>query len=249
MKPNRNKIGEYGAIGLAALVVAVVVFLPDDEPSPPEPRSKPILVCIDSTKSTDDVRGKYRVDLESLVRRSASHQDHFLAAACGANATGEVDWPVSRWFREGRSEGDFPQQELDRQIEVVINGEDEQEKEGIVDLLERESKESTPIGEMLAVTGRQCAQVGGDCEIYLFTDGEWADGLLRVKTGISEEERERYLDTYDSELEGLSGTTVNFIGVGLKTEMGELRLAEAKSIAEDLVRQAGGTMGNWTARL
>jgi hypothetical protein len=121
--------------------------------------------------------------------------------------------------------------------------------EGIKDLLQVQSHDGTPIGEMLAVTARQCEQAGGDCAIYIFTDGEWADKLLRVSDGISKEEREDYLDVYVDRLSGLSGSTVNFVGVGLGTRMGEVHLDEAHQIVSELVEKSGGTMGFWTTRL
>lgn len=244
MKTNRKQILKYAVFALIALVVLAVVFLPQEEDPPPPPRMQPILVCIDSTESTDDVRDKYRVDLEKVVRQAAFHQDHLLAAACGANATGEVDWPVGRWFRATYSD-DFANQELGKQADIVIDG--NAEKEGIVDLLEVDSKETTPMGEMLAVTARQCD--GEGCQIYFFTDGEWADDLLRVKNGVSDEEREQYVDVYADRLEGLEGSTVHFIGVGLGTAIGEVALDEAKSVAKELVEEAGAEMGYWKTRL
>lgn len=244
MKTNRKQLFKYAVFALIGLVVLAIVFLPQEDDKAREPRSQPILVCIDSTESTDDVRDKYQVDLEKVVRQAAFHQDHLLAAACGANATGEVDWPVGRFFRATYSE-DFANQELEKQADIVIDG--NEEKEGIVDLLEIDSKETTPMGEMLAVTARQCD--GGGCQIYFFTDGEWADDLLRVKDGVSDEERERYVDAYADRLEGLEGSTVHFIGVGLGTVIGEVALDEAKSVAKELVEEAGGEMGYWKTRL
>jgi hypothetical protein len=168
-----------------------------------------------------------------------------LAAACGANATGEVDWPVGRWFRATHSSDRFAKEELEKQAEIVIEGNDE--KEGIVDLLDVDSKETTPMGEMLAVTANQCN--GDGCQIYFFTDGEWADRLLRVKGGISGSERKRYIETYLDSLDGLKDSTVNFIGVGIGTEIGAVALGEARLVAMELVEDAGGKMGLWKARL
>lgn len=246
MKINRERATGAAAIAVALLVMAAIVFLPGTEPAAEPPaHSQEVLICVDSTESTDGVREKYRVDLEKVVHRAALRQDHLLAAACGANATGEVDWPVGRWFRAEYSNPRFAKEELESQGEVVIDG--NEEKEGIVDLLEVDSKETTPMGEMLAVMARQCD--GAGCQIYFFTDGEWADRLLRVKDGISETERERYLEAYGDKLDGLAGSTVNFIGVGLGTNIGEVELAEAKSVAEELVEEGGGEMGLWRTRL
>ena len=247
MKIEKPGVAEVASVVLALAVLAVIVFLPGNEPAAEPPaHSQQILVCVDSTESTDDVRNKYQVDLEKVVRRAAFRQDHLLAAACGANATGEVYWPVGRWFRTTYSNDRFAKEELESQAEIVIEGTDE--KEGIVDLLDIDSKETTPMGEMLAVTARQCD--GDGCQIYFFTDGEWADHLLRVKGGISDSERKRYLKTYDVDrLGGLEGSTVNFIGVGLGTEIGEVALDEARSVAMELVEEAGGKMGLWKTRL
>lgn len=244
---DKTKALQILALVLAVIVAGALVVLPDSESPAKRPaNSRPVLVCIDSTESTDDVRDEYLADLEKVVRQAALHQDHFLAAACGANATGEVNWSVSRWFRALSSKERTAKEELEYQAEVVIEG--NEERKGIVNLLDVESKESTPIGEMLAVTARQCD--GKGCVIYFFTDGEWADGLLHIKDKVSDEERRNYLETYDAEkLGGLDGSIVHFYGVGLKTKIGELRLNEAKSIAEELIEESGGEMGDWRARL
>jgi hypothetical protein len=244
---DKTKLLQILAVVLALIVAGALVVLPGGESPAKRPtNSRPVLVCIDSTESTDDVRDEYLADLEKVVRQAAFHQDDFRAAACGANATGEVNWSVSRYFRALSSKEQTARQELEYQAGVVIEG--NEEKRGIVELLDVESRETTPIGEMLAVTARQCD--GEGCQIYFFTDGEWADDLLHIKDGVSDGERRLYLSTYDSEkLNELDGSTVNFYGVGLKTEIGELRLNEAKSIAEELVEEGGGKMGDWRARL
>lgn len=246
MKVGKTEWGEILVGVLVAIAVAAIVFLPGSEADPEPPKnSKTILICIDSTVSTDGDRDKYAVDIEKVVRQAAFHQDHLLAAACGANATGEVYWPVGRYFRAGRSNQRFAREELESQADKVIEG--DEEKEGILDLLEVESRETTPMGEMLAVTAQQCD--GDRCQAYYFTDGEWADHLLQVKEGISEQERERYLDAYGQRLDGLKGSTVNFIGVGLGTSIGAVALDEAKEVAAELLEEAGAEMGRWRARL
>lgn len=246
MNVSKTEIGEIAAVALVAIAVAAIVFLPGSEADPKPPaNTRTILICIDSTESTDDVRDKYQVDLEKVVQQAAFRQDHLLAAACGPNATGNVDWPVGRWFRTSYSKDSFAKEELEDQADGVINGNDE--KEGIVDLLDVVSSETTPFGEMLAVTARQCA--GDGCQIYFFTDGEWADHLLRIKGGISEDERSQYVEAYVPRLSGLEGSTVHFVGVGLGTKIGELRLDEARSVSAELVEKAGGEMGYWKARL
>jgi hypothetical protein len=241
---------QIASVALAAIVVAAIVFLPGGSTVADPPQAQPVLVCIDSTVSTDDVRAKYQVDAESIVRQAARNQNHLYAAACGANATGNVDWPVEERFRTTYSSEILSKQELNHQVREVINGpEEDAQEQGIVDLLAVVSKETTPIAEMLAVTARQCEQAGGECQIYMFTDGEWADGLMRIKDGVSRHERRRYLQVYVPRLRGFAGSTVNFVGVGLGTEVGEVRLDEARSVASELVEQAGGRMGHWTTRL
>ncbi len=246
---NRSAMGKPQLYTLIAVVLALVglFFLiglgEDDSKS----HAGPVLMCIDSTVSTDDVRDKYKTDADTLVSRAAHKEAHFYAAACGANATGEVDWPVSKWFRGTYSSDALNREQLNHQADEVMEG--TLAKEGIADLLEVESHDGTPLGEMLAVTARQCEQAGGHCAIYLFTDGEWADGLLHVRDGVSKQDRERYLETYVPRLGGLEGSTVNFVGVGLGTSIGEVSLDEAKTVAQDLVEGAGGKMGFWTTRL
>lgn len=248
MKLSRAGMGKPQAITLGIVLLALVLMLLlIGNGGEGGTHSEPVLICIDSTTSTDKVRPKYEQDINDVVRRAALHQAHFYAAACGANATGEVDWPVSKRFEGTYSGKSLNEEQLEHKAEQVMLG--TSRSEGIKDLLEEESHDGTPIGEMLAVTARQCKQAGGGCAIYLFTDGEWADGLLRVRDGISKEERERYLKVYAHRLSGLSGSTVNFVGVGLGTHMGEVRLDEAHSIVTELVEEAGGTMGFWTTRL
>lgn len=236
-----------------AIVIIVVVCLlalmffligrGETEPA----HAQPTLVCIDSTVSTDDVRDKYEVDLETVVQRAAVHRANFYAAACGANSTGEVNWPVHKRFASDYSSESLAREQLEHQADEVKEG--TAHSEGTDDLLDTVSHDGTPLGEMLAVTARQCEQAGGECAIYLFTDGEWADGLLRIRDGVSERERRRYLEAYEEKLGGLRGSTVNFVGVGLGTVVGEVRLDEARAIAADLIEAAGGEPGFWTARL
>lgn len=248
MRMGRSQIALMTLVGLA---VAAIVFIPGGSGGVDLPPAEPVLVCIDSTKSTDDVRRKYMSDTELLVRRTASRQDRLLVAACGANATGEVDWPVKRRFKMTYPSEVLARQQLQHQVREVIDGrgEGEERKIGIVDLIESVSKETTPVGEMLAVAARQCEHERGGCQIYMFTDGEWADELLRIKDGITDREIARYLRSYVPRLGGLSGSTVNFVGVGLGTQVGELRLDEARSIASELIEEAGGKVGFWTTRL
>lgn len=233
--------------GLA--IIAAVLFLAwlaeDSRPNDPAP----VVVCIDSTVSTDEVRGSYLPDLEVLARRVAGRQGRFYAAACGANATGSVNWPVHKHFV---TKGNYSGARIDEQIDNQVNGvvEGSEKSEGLEDLIATSSTlDGTPLGEMLGVAARQCAHIGLDCTIYLFTDGEWADKLLRVRDGVSADEEEAYVDAYVPRLEGLAGTEVNFIGVGYGTNVGEVHLGEARDVAAALVEGAGGEMGDWTVRL
>lgn len=231
-----------------AVVVAVAVLAGLGEESPPSDPA-PAIVCIDSTVSTDEVRGSYLPDLEVLARRVAGRQGRFYAAACGANATGSVNWPVRKHFvTKGDYNEDRVREQIANQVKNMIEG--SEKREGLEDLIGVSSTlQGTPLGEMLAVAARQCAHVGPDCTIYLFTDGEWADNLLRVRDGVSDSEEEAYLDAYVSRLEGLAGTEVNFVGVGYGTSLGEVHLGEARDVAAALVEGAGGEMGDWTVRL
>lgn len=231
-----------------AIVAAVLFFAwlaEDSRPSDPAP----VVVCIDSTVSTDEVRGSYLPDLEVLARQVAARQGRFYAAACGANATGSVNWPVHRHFV---TKGKYNEARTDEQVANQVKGvvEGSEKTEGLEDLITTSSTlDGTPLGEMLAVAARQCAHIGLDCTIYLFTDGEWADNLLRVRDGVSAAEEARYLDEYVPRLEGLAGTEVNFVGVGYGTSLGEVHLGEARDVAAALVEGAGGEVGDWTVRL
>jgi hypothetical protein len=226
-----------------ALVAALLGFAEDEKVE-----GRPAIVCIDSTVSTNGVRSSYLPDLSRVAQGAAEHQANFYAAPCGANATGSVDWPVRRKFKSNYSNAEQAAEQAKHQAKEVIDG--AKGREGLRDLLKVRSKlEGTPLGEMLAVLARQCAQVGGECSIYLFTDGEWADKGLKVGDGIDSTERSQYLDAYISKLTGLAGSTVNFVGVGYGTTIGEVHLAEARQLAGLLVKEAGGTMGAWTTRL
>lgn len=240
-KPQAFVIG-----GAVASLAVVVLLLGLAEGSPPN-NGRPVIVCVDSTVSTDGVRASYRPDLKTVIRRAALHQARFYAASCGANATGSVDWPIHRTFTSSFG-GDLAREQADHQVNVTVKG--SKHSEGLDELLATSSKQpGTPLGEMLAVVARQCEQVGGNCSIYLFTDGEWAGKHLKVSDGVSETERRDYLKTYVPQLTDLSGSQVNFVGVGYGTSMGEVRLGEAREIAAELVQGAGGEMGIWTTRL
>ena len=110
-----------------------------------------------------------------------------------------MDWPVHKIFAaRAIYSGELAAQYADSQVK------------GIVPRLERLVKTSspqpgTPLGEMLAVAARQCAAVGGRCLLYVFTDGGWADRLLRVRDGVTATEQRRYVAAYAPRLRGLAG--------------------------------------------
>jgi hypothetical protein len=201
-----------------------------------------VLVCIDSSASTDPVRESYLLDLKKIVLQAALRRADFYAANCGANATGNVNWPVRRRFEPNFSDEAVEQLELTRQAEDVFYG-------GLEKLVAaRAQAQGVPLGEVLAVMARQCGQAGGNCIIYLFTDGEWSDDALRVRDGVSDSEQRSYLKAYLPQLQDLAGSQVNFVGVGYGTSMGEMHLAEARRLASKLVEGAGAEMGAWTTR-
>lgn len=224
------------AIALALVILLIVI----SEGSTPPPGS-PVVACIDSTVSTNGVRTSYRQDVEAVARRAVADHANVYADACGANATGMVRWPVHARF-SSKLEGALGREQIERRLEA-ISGE-------LKSLLRvSPSEDGTPFGEMLAVAADQCEQAGGDCVIYFFTDGEWADGLIKVSDGVTETEKKRYVETYEAQIGDLTGSQVNFIGVGHGTKMGAIHLGEAEAVAAALVRAAGGEMGSWSIRL
>jgi hypothetical protein len=230
-----------GSAAIAFVVAAILVgFSGEGEAGP---HAAPVVVCVDSTVSTDEVRETYLPDIKAVAHSAALKQARFYAAACGSNATGSVNWPIRKQFGRGSYSGELGEESIEGQVEDVSGK--------LEDLVAaRSSLQGTPLGEMLAVAARQCEHAGGGCSIYLFTDGEWADGILHLpREAVSEEMVDRYLETYESQIGDLSGTVVNFVGVGYGTEIGEIRLNEARSIAAALIAAAGGEMGDWTVRL
>jgi hypothetical protein len=208
----------------------------------PTSRESAVIVCIDSGSSTLRVRKGYLRDLSGVVLRAASEQTRFYAADCGFNATGTVDWPVKRKFAHHFG-GSLGRNEALDQAEHVFS-------QGILRLVRSGSGAGpSSVGEVLSVMARQCEQAGGNCTLYFFTDADWNDDQLRVGDGIGIGERREYLRTYRPQLEGLAGSRVNFVGVGLGTSMGGKRLNEAHKLAQTLVEDAGGKLGAWTARL
>jgi hypothetical protein len=201
------------------------------------------IVCVDSTFSTDAVRARYLPGIEEVAREAANAHAPFYAAACGANATGTVDWPVHKVFASRAIySGELAAQYADSQVKKIIPR--------LKRLVETSSPQpGTPLGQMLAVAARQCAAVGGGCSVFVFTDGGWADRLLRVRDGVTAAEQRRYVAAYAPRLRGLAGASVYFVGVGFGTSLGEARLHDAQRVATALVQKAGGQVKSWNVRL
>lgn len=203
----------------------------------------PRIACVDSTDSTAGIRAGYLPGLEAVALAAAEDEAPFYAAACGANATGTVNWPVHKEFEiDGALSGDLAIESAKHSIKQLTP-----RLRRITRIASKRS--GTPLGEMLAVAARQCAAVGGGCEVFLFTDGEWADRLLRVRYGVTRAEQQRYIATYAPRVRGLAGATVRFVGVGYGTSLGEVRLAAAEHVATVLVRAGGGKVGAWSTHL
>jgi hypothetical protein len=201
------------------------------------------LVCVDSTHSTSKVRASYLPDLKSLASRAASEAGPFYVASCGSNATGTVRWPIHQQFaRDSFLSGELAAEQAESEAKRATP-----QLERLVEVTS--SKPGTPLGEMLSVAAGQCEAANRKCKVYIFTDGEWADGLLRVRGGVDTKERERYLHEYVPRLGGLAGASVWFVGVGYGTQMGALRLGEAEEVARLLVEEAGGRFEGWSVRL
>jgi len=201
-----------------------------------------VIVCIDSSASVEEVRRSYLPDLGEVIHEAAVRRATFYASDCGFNATGEVTWPIRENFDFPYSGESSTQAAVHFKVERLV-------RQNWNGRLTVRSGGGTPLGEVLAVMARQCNQAGGNCTLYLFTDGEWMDRTLAVRDGVSEEERRSYLETYLPQLRDLAGSEVNFIGVGYGTSMGEVHLGEAREIAAELIEAAGGKMGAWTTRL
>jgi hypothetical protein len=224
------------AVGLIVLLGGGILIATSVDGSPSRGVA---IICIDSSGSTKSVRASYLPDLKQVVLQAASRKQQLYVANCGSNATGQVNWPVHREFGPSRK-ADPGRILAHREAEEVFSG-------GIAELVEAGPEaRGTSLGEMLAVMARQCGQAGGSCELYLFTDGEWNDSQIRLRDGLSDGELRNYLTTYQMDL---AGSQVNFVGVGLGTSIGEVRLGEAREIASQLVERAGGEMGAWTTRL
>lgn len=235
----QSEIAAVAAVlGLLAIVAWVVTTI-DLGGSPPAT----VIVCVDSSSSTANVRASYTSDLRTVVGQAAEGRARLYADACGANAAGSVNWPVRTNFANIRALGLLGREQARLQAERVI-------AQAIPRLVgPGPESRGLPLGEVLEVMARQCEEAGGHCTLYFFTDAEWSDGLLRVRDGIGPGERHEYLSTFEPELQGLDGCEVNFIGVGFGTSMGSVRLAEARELAAKLIEGAGGELGSWATRL
>lgn len=225
-------------VGLIALLGGGVVIATRVDLSPSRGA---VIVCIDSSGSTSAARASYLSDLKNVVLQAALRRQRLYVADCGPNATGEVNWPVQRKFG---TDHEAPARTIAYlEAEEVFN-------RGVRGLVEAAPEaRGMSLGEVLGVMALQCGQAGGSCTLYLFTDAEWSDGQIQLRDGLSEAERRNYLKTHLPQLRDLDGSQVNFVGVGLGTSIGGVRLGEAREIASQLVEGAGGEMGAWTARL
>ncbi|HEX5711863.1 MAG TPA: hypothetical protein VFX85_00960 [Solirubrobacterales bacterium] len=230
------------AIGVATIVGLGLLVVLSGEGKGGEP-APTVIVCVDSTISTDPVRESYLPDLKAIARRAARARAPFYADACGENATGTVNWKVRKQFDDAGLGGELDDEAAEGKLPRI--------EEQLGDLVEQRTvRGGTPLGDMLAVTARQCAHRGGACEIYLFTDGEWADATVHVaREPISDEQESKYIDLYGDQLGGLDKAEVNFVGVGHGTDLDEPRLNEARELAEALIAEAEGEMGAWTTAL
>jgi hypothetical protein len=200
-----------------------------------------VIACVDSTKSTEDIRSEYIQDLEASAWDAASHYAPMYGATCGDHPGDSVKWAVELRFKDKDYDGELEESYLERLIR--------EDRPELIGLTETGSSRGTPLGEILAVEASQCENVGGHCSIYLLTDGEWADGALIANGGIAADEQRRFVEKYSSQVEGLSGSKVYFGGVGLGTGMTTDEIAEAGKAAEALVRAGGGEVAAWGSSL
>jgi hypothetical protein len=237
---SQQKSLALGAILLTLVVGAIVLFTGEETV---KASGAPVIVCIDSTRSTKGVRYSYLDDIETVVGEAAERRADFYAAACGENAAGNVDWPVKQEF-----DIDSYSEALEEEALQTLRAE-------VMEEVKEETKKTspeggTPMAEMLEVAARQCEQAGGGCPIYVFTDGEWADSILHIpREPVSDAQEDEYVSTYADELGDLSGTVVNFVGVGFGTDIRLVRLNEARDVADRLIKAAGGKRGTWTVSL
>jgi len=201
------------------------------------------VVCIDSTTSTDGNRMSYLPDLLEVAEAAVNDHAWLAVSACGANSTGTVRWPIREELVSRQAiSGTLAQRFVKKTTEKL--------KPRLERVLSQESHHNgTPLGEMLSVLGRQCEAIGGTCHAYLFTDGGWADGQLKIRYGVTKAEQEDYVQTYAPDMKGLAGASVCFVGVGYGTHLGEKRLREGRQVATSLVEQVGGHVTSWNVRL
>lgn len=192
-----------------------------------------VIVCIDRGKAKAAAKSHYLEDLRSVVHEAAADHARLYADECGANSTGTVDWPVNRTFPP-RARG-LQTRKVDGRLEAMART--------------PSRSKAAPLGEILVVMARQCHQAGGSCLLYVFSDGEWSDDFLKVRDGVGRGERQRYLRLFLPRIEGLAGSEVDFVGIGLGTSSNGLWISGAREVASQLVEGAGGKMGVFAARL
>jgi hypothetical protein len=197
------------------------------------------VACVDSTYSTEDVRQGYEPELVTIAERAAEDQGHLYVDACGANATGTVDWTVKKEFETSQDlSGLLLEKWADREAEKL-------EPEFREVLGKTSSHSGTPLGKILGVIARKCESDPGPCDAYVLTDASWWDNRLKVYDGVTPQEEREYLKTFGPLVQGLKGAKVYFLGVGQGTDLGEQRLHEAREVAEALVEAGGGEVVFW----
>lgn len=201
------------------------------------------VACVDSTHSTVEVRPHYRPELLTIAEKAAEAQGNLYVDACGSNATGTVDWTVTKEF----------QTEQDLSGVVLRQWATSQAKDlegDLNDVLTKTSPDpGTPLGEILGVIARKCEADPGPCEAYVLTDASWWDKRLKVYNGVTPKEKQDYVAAYGPLVKGLDGASVSFVGVGLGTDLGEEGLNEAREVAEALVEAGGGKVVYWDVSL
>lgn len=201
------------------------------------------VVCVDSSRSTIDVRKDYKPELITIAEQAAEDQGELYVDACGSNATGTVRWAVRSEFET--------EQDLSGVLLTGWAGKEAGKLEPDFDTLLGKTSEDpgTPLGKIFGVMARKCEADPGPCDVYVLTDASWWDNLLKAYDGVTPQEEKRYLDKFGPLVEGLDGAKVSFVGVGLGTDMGEQRLDEARKVAEALVEAGGGEVVFWDVSL
>ncbi len=102
----QRQIAVMTAIGIA--VVAGVVALAVTHLDLFQADSEAVIVCVDSSASTNHVRVSYLPDLFKVAHQAATQSEDFYADDCGVNATGRVDWAVRKKFGASRGGVQIP---------------------------------------------------------------------------------------------------------------------------------------------